>query len=242
MSWTTKQIAGSISATLLDMLLPHTCPGCDAIVPSDRIRIQAGFCHPCWQSTLLTMTPCVKCGTPHVGPVCSGCRSKTPCFASVRAPFIYGGPVARGIQRAKYRGAIHILKMMGIYLQGQLDEFPRFDVVVPVPLHRRRLRKRGYNQAAVLSRYLVKDAKIPLDYKILTRNRDTPSQAGLNFQARRENLAGAFSAHRRGKIPGRILLVDDVMTTGATVTACARALLSAGVTDVHVLTLARAAP
>ncbi len=114
------------------------------------------------------------------------------------------------------------------------------DVLVPVPLHPRRLRERGYNQAALLARELGRRTGRPHGERVLVRRKDTAPQAGLSAAARRRNVAGAFAVRQKGFIAGRVVtLVDDVLTTGATAYACARALREAGAREVRLLSIAR---
>ncbi len=125
-------------------------------------------------------------------------------------------------------------------LRKDPDLWKDADGLVPVPLHRRRLRQRGFNQAAVLGRYLAGWTGVPLIGDGLMRTKDVPPQASLDSKERRRNVRGAFAVRRRRNVSGRVLiLVDDVFTTGATVSACCEALLRAGAKDLRVVTLAR---
>jgi ComF family protein len=158
------------------------------------------------------------------------------------APFLYGGQLAVALLRLKYSAAGHLSRPLGRLLAPSLRAAlaARPDsLLVPVPLHPRRLRRRGYNQAALLAAQ-AQGGPLPPASRALRRLRPTRSQAGLDRHQRLENLRGAFAA--TSAVRGRsVLLVDDVMTTGATARACSEALLEAGAAEVRVLVLARAA-
>jgi ComF family protein len=227
---------------VLDLLFPPHCIGCRAQVAEE------GFCASCWsQITFLDGPGCACCGLPF--PValegenfCAACLTKPPAFDSARAIFTYD---------EKSRGAVLALKHA-----DRLDLVPGFarwlarsgravlegsDVVIPVPLHPWRLWRRRYNQSAELARRLARDWKLAYAPSALVRSRPTPSQGAMaSARARRRNVLGAFKVPDPDLIAGkRILLLDDVLTTGATVQACCRALKRAGASHVHVLALAR---
>jgi ComF family protein len=162
--------------------------------------------------------------------------------ASMHAPLRYTGAVAQAIQRLKFEDAAWVARPLASLIRPLVAALRgSVDVVVPVPLHVARLRARGYNQAALLARHAARRL-VPVDHGALTRPRDTPAQRRLTRAQRLENLRGAFEAQPRRVHGRRILLVDDVLTTGATAAACALALRCAGAPEIHVLTLARAVP
>jgi len=154
------------------------------------------------------------------------------------AVFEYGGPVADAIQRFKYDGRSECGAALGSVLAADARRWVgKVDVVVPVPLHWRRRRARGYDQAALLARPVAKALGVPALLRGLRRVRDTPSQVGLPHAERQRNIAGAFAPWRlRGA--ERVLLVDDVRTTGATLRAASKALEAGGVSEVHTFVLA----
>jgi ComF family protein len=221
---------------MLTLLFPERCPACDELTPG------RGLCSTCAQSLYPTAPCCPVCAQPQTADLlCRRCRAVPPPFERVVAPFRFGGELAQALRRFKYggpRGAgrPELARALGALLAPALAAVEA-DVLVPVPLHRGRLRMRGFAQAHVLA--AATRAATPLAAGLLVRARATEVQAGLGRLARRRNVAGAFVADpaARGR---RILLVDDVVTTGATAAACARALRAAGAAAVVVAALARA--
>jgi len=166
-------------------------------------------------------------------------------FAQARSFASYEGTLRALIQRLKYDGFRPLAKPLGRFLAEAARRLERqsFDVLVPVPLHPRRERGRGFNQAFLLAAQVSRLRKIPLAAGDCVRVRDTPPQTGLRAAERRKNVAGAFHVPKPQRVRGRrVLLVDDVLTTGATAHACALALRDAGAAGVWVATLARAHP
>lgn len=154
---------------------------------------------------------------------------------------LYGGQVAAAIARFKYGRQSHLVGPLSRLLTARLDPLGGKNfVVVPVPLHRRKLVQRGFNQAALLARCVSRHLSLPVAHTALMRQRDTARQVGLSRKARQRNVDGAFGARSRAVNGRHVLLVDDVMTTGATAHACSSALLSAGALSVAVVVLARA--
>lgn len=233
------------------MLLPPQCLACRALVTEP-----GALCARCWGGLAFLAPPlCRRCGYPlEPGPgspaggeaapaVCAACLTSPPRYDRARAVFEYG-PESRGMILAfKHRDRTEAAPAFGRWLaragRELLDEA---DLVAPVPLHYWRLLRRRYNQAAMLTQVAAALAGRPVVVDLLRRRRATPSQASLGAAARRRNVAGAFEVpprHRDRVQDRRILLIDDVLTTGATVSACARALRQAGAAGVDVLTLAR---
>jgi ComF family protein len=187
------------------------------------------------------------CGGPDREPPphapCPACRARPPAFSRARALLLYRGPAAEALKSFKYRrrlAAGHSLARLAAastppaWLAGA-------DLLAPVPLHPWRLVKRGFNQALALFAPLAKARGLELAPGLLRRRRHTRPQVGLSPQARRDNVAGAFGLGRGGEVGGRVVvLVDDVLTTGATAGECARVLAAAGAAEVRVLTLVRA--
>jgi ComF family protein len=193
---------------------------------------------------ILVVDPCTRCGVPGPKPhtICGRCRAEPPPYVTVSAPWEYGGQLAVAIQGLKYSGLSHHSKPLGALLRDRLRSPTCIDWALPVPLHRRRLQQRGFNQAALLAVEALRGTGVKVRFDLIRRTRDTTCQAGLDLASRQQNVRGAFASGRKEVSGSRLLLVDDVMTTGATVSECARTLISAGAKEVHVLTLARAMP
>lgn len=206
----------------LDLLLPPSCPACRC--PTDGWP--ALLCRPCQESV-----------EPTPGPVLP-----TPAddFDLLLSPFFYGGPLAEAIVRFKHGDLPALGSRLADMALARLPS-PPADLVVPVPLHQRRLARRGFNQSAVIARRVARSAGGRFAPGLLERVRDTPTQGGLAAGARRANVRNAFAARRgaRRTEGQRVLLVDDVWTTGATARECARVLVRTGSLSVVVYTLAR---
>lgn len=195
---------------------------------------------------------CRKCGlflqtatVLHGLATCRVCRSGAFVFEQARSFAWYDDTLRTLIHLLKYQGFQPLAKPLGAWLGSLTTEFERqqFDLVIPVPLHVKRQRQRGFNQAALLAAHVSQAQGIPLGARNCVRVRDTRPQTGLRAAERRKNVAGAFQVPRAESVKGRrVLLIDDVMTTGATVNSCARALLDAGAQGVWVVTLARVHP
>jgi ComF family protein len=217
----------------LSLLFPPRCAACNLLLSPGE-----SFCEPCRLTFEPIRTACRKCGLPTFGvsvDACIGCLIRPRLFARARAPFIYGGAIAVAIRRFKWGGASELESPLGELLAAHCRA-PK-GLVIPVPLHPRRLRERGFNQAARLARRIANGNLL----FALERVRDTPSQSRLGDREREKNVRGAFRVRRPEVVRGQsVLVVDDVLTTGATAEACSRALLTAGAREIEVLTLARA--
>lgn len=229
---------------LLSLLYPPRCPACDRALRAPR---QPQLCRSCRAAlTLLRdIDACPRCSEPGSSRLCARCCSEAPPFARARACVVYRDDDLSShlLQRWKY-GGDHVV---GAAIAMLLAEHRRahaecYDVVVPVPLHSSRLAHRGFNQSATLARALARRHEhIAVD--ALQRGVTTASQAALGRRARQENVRDAFAARANARLTGRsVLLVDDVVTTGATVRACSTALLAAGASRVDVWTFARTPP
>jgi ComF family protein len=229
---------------LLTAILPPRCLKCGAVVES-----AGALCATCWVKLSFIDPPyCACCGFPFEfhqgdGALCGACMREAPDFARARSVLRYDEASKELILRFKHADRTESAPAFASWLKRVGGEVvAEADLVAPVPLHWTRLLTRRYNQAALLSRELARLAGKPALQDLLVRRRRTPSQGGLGAVARESNVAGAFTFHPRHKarIKGRrILLVDDVYTTGATVGACTRTLRRAGAAAVDVLTLAR---
>ena len=227
----------------LDALLPPRCLSCGTAVEGEAL------CPDCWRRVRFLSSPvCEACGIPFAvdpgpGALCGACAASAPAFARARAAFAYDAESRGLILAFKHGDHTDAAPAYGAWLmRAGAELLADSDVIVPVPLHWTRLFARRYNQAALLAHALQGWTKIPVAPELLVRRRRTPTQGTLGRAARTRNLAGAIAvlAKQRARVAGkRILLVDDMLTTGATADACARALLAAGARAVDVLTLAR---
>jgi ComF family protein len=245
------QVAGALGAAVtraanaaLDLLMPPLCPACKAPTQAPN-----RFCADCFASLPALPAPqCTHCGVPLAASAggaaeCLACLRDPPPWTSANAPFAYDAAARAAILRFK-NGREEMAHLLAGFLLPLLPPVPSC-LVVPVPLHPFRLMARGYNQSAHLARALARAAGLPLLVDGLVRTRATRPSQGLSRTGRATNVAGAFAvpARHRPRVAGHpILLVDDVLTTGATAAAATRALLKAGAGPVHVLTFARVAP
>jgi ComF family protein len=226
---------------LEEALFPSRCLGCGDLCQEPL----GAFCQVCGIGIWPTRRPwCEKCGRPLEGRVedrriCLGCAAAPPAFHSLLAAFFYGGPLGDAIIAFKHSGHAEYGKRLGLIMVAALkSELPEVDLVVPVPLHRKRARQRGYNQAAILAKVVGLAVDTPAR-EVMYRVVDTGSQRGRNREERFAQLAGAFAVRRVGDVADkRILLVDDVVTTGATMQGCAVALSRAGARRICALSLA----
>ena len=234
--------ASKLTACLLDLVFPPGCPACGELG-----SWEAEFCPSC-QAGIQELPPfqCRLCG---VGlesgpPLCPACRQRRPHFDRARAVALYQGPLADTVRAFKYHRRWAAGRPLARFLAGRVgpEALEGLDLAAPVPLHRWRMLKRGFNQSQVLARELAQRHGLLLAPDLLARVRHTRPQVGLDGRSRRANVAGAFAVkpQRLSLVDGaRVLLVDDVFTTGATVDECARMLKQAGARRVEVLTLAR---
>jgi len=229
----------------LDLLLPPRCLGCGGTVET-----QGRLCAGCWRRLVFLGPPlCRMCGypLPHAlpeAPLCGTCAAEPPAYDHARAALRYDDGSRGLILRFKHADRTDTAPAFGRWLaQAGTDLLAEADLIAPVPLHRWRFLKRGYNQAAILAHALARESGVAHVSDLLQRSRATRSQQGLSGRARLDNItAGAFRIHPwhlRRVAGASVLLVDDVLTTGATVSACARILRRAGAAQVDVLTLAR---
>jgi len=238
-------------AAFLHLIFPTPCEICRQPLDLNRVSV---LCGRCW-SRLERMAPggCARCGWPFPDPagmrgvetpLCQRCRETRDHYRLARSALRYreDGVARAAILLAKHGRRLPLLAQLARVLA---EEAPRqlplteWDALVPVPLHWTRRWRRGFNQAEVLSRAVARRHGLPVLRRALRRSRATPPQQG-DVEARRRNVRDAFAVTAEAAVAGRrILLVDDVFTTGATVDACARELVRAGAAEVGVLTLAR---
>lgn len=224
-------------ALVLDALFPPRCAACAALLPGASSQAQP-WCDLCETTLEPIDSACPRCGLPGDDvDLCTQCLEAPPPFDGVRAPFLYGAAIADALHRFKYEDRPDLGWMLTAALACAPP--PDVDVASWVPLHPRRRRERGYDQAFLLARSLARRWRLPCR-SLLTRTRATQRQVGRHRDERARNVAGAFTAspEARGR---RVLLVDDVLTTGATAAEAARALRAAGAASIHVAAVARAA-
>ena len=238
------------SGALASVFFPGDCRLCQQLLTgASRLPL----CQECLSSFKVIRPPiCQLCGQPDASApgdpqancVCVACQEQTYRFHLARSFGVYEGALARAIVLLKFER----MEPLGEWFAGQLEAVVRAnaacleaDVVVPVPLHRNRERERGYNQVELFARPLAKRLELPFRPVLLMRTRPRPEKHLLHHEERWEAVRGAFAMKREGRVDNlRVLLLDDVMTTGATLDACARALREAGASSVLGLTVARA--
>lgn len=237
---------------LVDWLYPPRCRACGSPIHG---RDAEAFCSLCWSRVNLVSHPlCSICGRPFPDAsgddhLCGGCLAHPPQFERARSWACYPRdespehPLRHVVQRFKYGRKVSLGKPLGRLMAQGCKEFLtecRIDLIIPVPLHPKRLRWRGFNQAVLLARQVSRVNNVALDPFVLSRNRETPPQTQLAEDERRKNVRGAFMLHPEKSVHGKsVLLVDDVYTSGATVNECSRTLKAGGAKQVYVLTLAR---
>ncbi|WP_279342299.1 ComF family protein [Geotalea sp. SG265] len=233
--------------SLLDILFPPLCHRCRMYIPNAG---DVHLCTDCLRSVVPIDSPlCPQCGIPFVTEEgidhpCGACISHPPAYAAARSAFVFEGSIQELIHRFKYGHKTHLYRPLALMVARQLRGFATLaaaDLIIPVPLHKKRLRWRSYNQAVLLAGVLAKEWAIPLSRTALQRTRWTEPQINLAADQRRQNVQGAFSVSQPKTIAGRrIIVVDDVLTTGSTVEECTKVLKKAGAAEVFIVTVARA--
>ena len=235
----------SILTSILDLIYPRVCICCGAAVKDE----QALICWDCRATFEVITDPfCSICGDPVDGRVenvyqCSYCRRKTPSFDFARSAVHYRGAVRKAIHKLKYGHQSSVGRDLAKWMAAGYDAHYSgvdIDAVVCVPLYLKRQRERTYNQSSILAGELARNLHVPAFTRCVKRVKPTESQVSLNARQRQVNVRNAFEVRDKGWVDGkRLLLVDDVMTTGATVNEVARVLKEARAATVHVLTVAR---
>lgn len=221
--------------SFVDFVFPHLCPGCQRTVHTP------GFCGACWKSLDFIAPPfCLLCGNPfslYAKKICAQCQDQVPAFNGHRSLWRYGPLSRKVIFALKHGRQRYLASMMAHWLLPLTLEYS-VDCIMPVPLHWKRLAYRGFNQAALIAQNIAQLSGIPLELHRLKRSWDTPSQSRFSPQQRQENVSHVFTCQA---LPpqSHVLLIDDVYTTGATLTACAHILKEAGAHHVYALTLAK---
>lgn len=221
-------------------LLPEYCILCGA--SSRGLQLCAG----CQRDLPRLTNACMRCAEPMPvsGEVlCGKCQRSQPAFSAVYSPFLYEQPISGLIQQLKFDHKLDLARTLGTLLGNYLSHalHTRPDLVIPVPMHRRRLGERGFNQALELSRFVAPQLDVPVDARMVYRCKPTPPQVGLRMHERESNVRNVFRLRRTLPAAASILLLDDVMTTGMTANSLARELAKRGAGDITVATVARAA-
>lgn len=241
--------------TVLRCVYPEKCRCCEAFIPpaetdpSQRTAANRFFCLTCWgKITLLSVPSCPVCGSPFPSEaalshspehLCGECREDPPYFSRAITPYRYEGALAKAIQLLKYERQVVLATSLAALLTTKLAPL-ELDLVTAIPLHVSKLRQREFNQSLLVAKEVSRCLAKPLAVDVMTRNCETKPQVGLSKKARQKNMRHVFSIHRQKKIFGkRILLIDDVYTTGATLKEAAKTLIKAGAQEVIVAAPAR---
>ncbi|HTY20723.1 MAG TPA: ComF family protein [Geobacteraceae bacterium] len=231
----------------LDIIFPPRCHFCKVYI---AYAGDIHLCNKCMEACRLIASPlCNRCGIPFVTDagedhLCGACIDRPPRFTAARAAALFEGPVRELVHRLKYKGRVQLRRPLGLLAVRQLAPFAAdssADLIIPVPLHVKRLRQRGFNQAILLGEILAREWRLPLMRRNLRRTRWTEPQINLSAAERIANVRGAFSVSKPELVRDKkVLLVDDVYTTGSTVSECTKVLLRAGAEEVFIVTIARA--
>ncbi|GAB6267818.1 MAG: ComF family protein [Smithella sp.] len=239
-------IFGEVLNDLSKVIFPPQCPGCSEILHPFAGQMFCSLCND--KINFIKGGICSICGTtfpdsPAENHLCGDCLKKRPYFSYARAVFSYEDIILSVIHQFKYKRNISIGEMMSSLMADfsfpDID-FTDYSLIIPVPLHIKRLRERGFNQSLILARAIGEKQQIPVNFSLLKRHKFTETQTGMHKAERKQNIKKAFEVSNKEKIAGKnIILVDDVYTTGATVNECAKTLIKAEARNVSVLTLAR---
>ncbi len=229
--------------SIVNLLFPPSCCACNAIV-----SYESALCYKCWSKIrfLSDFYCCKICGSnTHYlednTTICISCESRPPIYKQARSIFLYDDMTSGMITRFKFSDSTGMSPVYARWIMRDcLSILKETDVLIPVPLHFFRLLRRKYNQSAILCNEIQKIYNIDINYNSLKRVKNNRPQVGLEYKTRINNVRGVFSIKNNNKIKNKIItLIDDVMTTGATINACTKELLRAGVKSVNVITLSR---
>ncbi|MBQ1317629.1 MAG: ComF family protein [Lachnospiraceae bacterium] len=228
--------------SVLDLLYPRHCPFCGEILPSGHLA----------HETCIRALPgmggirCAVCGRPLAeGTLCEDCAARPRIFRKGRSAFPYQASLRTAMSMMKFHGRAEYAFPLGLLLyerEGETAASWGCGLIVPVPMYRKKKRKRGYDQAELIAKTFSMASHVPMDRRALRRVRPTGAMKELGAKERRKNMADAFEADPKRVAGKRILLIDDIYTTGSTLEACAAALLAAGAVDVYFLTVCAAVP
>ena len=233
---------------LLDFILPTFCSYCNSSIDDSGVP---HFCSSCWADFSSIQGPvCPRCGRPYESPEalshspgheCGPCRQNSPLFDQALSVGYFEGALREAIHQFKYRPCRSLGRPLAQWMAGNIRLISDVDLIMPVPLHAMRLKQRGFNQALLLAHRMSETYRIPLSFDNLLRIRPTRPQVELSGEERIKNVAGAFALRQPAELKeAKVMLIDDVFTTGATMNECAGVLKSAGAAHVTALTLARA--
>jgi ComF family protein len=250
----------------IDILFPPRCLVCERdlkladidskeILPPfrsiwERIIDERAFCPTCFSELPFIRGPvCARCGSPlsienyQQPDICGECLVFPPPFISAISLGFYGGSLQKSIELLKYRNQRSIARPLGHLLSIVSETWIKshaIDVILPIPLHKKRIRERGYNQSALIARAMGSYTGLPVEIDSLIRVRNTMPQVSLRINEREKNVKGAFKVRDPERIKGkRVLLLDDVITTGSTIKEATKSLISSGIEEVFVITIAR---
>ena len=227
--------------TTIVFLYPAKCRVCDGFL---GVTSMPYICADCWQDMQFLEPPwCDICGIPDVNGLCDTCAISPPRYGKLRSIAFYHTTLQQAIHLFKFekkRGfAQHLIQLINAHVPSDCD-IAEYDFVLPIPIHKKRLRERGFNQATLLADGIAKAEDIPVLVDTLVRKRHTVAQSSLDSAARQQNIVGAFEVRSPDVIRGkRLLVIDDVFTTGATIREAVSELWTADPAEIDVLTLAR---
>ncbi len=247
MAWTGSHRLHSLVRQTIRVLLPADCAACGSPLSGDPVPL---FCTPCWCTIApLALSRCAQCDRPLPSPIafthspthrCHHCTVRPPAYTKAWTLFPYLPPLQDAICLFKYREKVSLAKPLAQLMIDALPPALHADLIMPVPLHPSRLREREFNQSLLLADRIARHLRRPISFTNLIRTLPSDPQSTLSRKERMKNLRQAFAVSKPGQLAQRrILLIDDVFTTGTTVNECAKALRKAGAEDIQVLTLAR---
>lgn len=227
--------------TAITFLYPAECHVCNNFL---GVASMPYICANCWEDVQFLEPPwCDICGTPDVNGLCDDCAVSPPRYGKLRTIAFYQTTLQQAIHLFKFRKkkvfAPHLTRLMNDHIPLDCN-IPEYDFVLPIPIHKKRMRERGFNQATLLANGIAKAEGLPVLVDVLVRKRHTIAQSSLDKEARQQNIVGAFEVRNPDVIRGkRLLVIDDVFTTGATIREAVSELWTADPVEIDVLTLAR---
>lgn len=230
-----------IFETAIVFLYPAKCRVCDGFLGVASVPY---ICADCWQDIQFLESPwCDICGTPGVNGLCDACAISPPRYGQLRAVALYQTTLQQAIHIFKFQKkkgfARHLIQLINAHIPADCD-VATYDFILPIPIHKKRLRERGFNQATLLADGIAETTGVPVLTGTLVRKRHTVAQSSLDREARQQNIVGAFDVAEPDIIRGkRLLVIDDVFTTGATIREAVSELWTADPAEIDVLTLAR---